>query len=100
VVFQILRETAARVELLLDLRVRDVACHDHRAGQHHARLHCALRQLGADLGHRSREVDAYDVVAQCFGLDLGQEVRRVAFELFEEHAIRSDLAERLPIGRA
>ena len=32
--------------------------------------------------------------------DVGKESRRVTFELFEEHAVAGDLAERLAIGRA
>ena len=57
VVAQVLRHRLAGVEPLLDLGVGDVAGHDHRAGQHHARAHRVLRQLGADLGHRPVEVD-------------------------------------------
>ena len=33
-------------------------------------------------------------------IDLGQILRRIVLELFEEHAVAGDLAERLAVGRA
>jgi hypothetical protein len=70
-------------------------------------------ELGADLVHRAVQVDVDDVgsvaargqlgagpLAQLLVGRLGQVARRVGLELLEEDALRGDLAEGLPVGRA
>ncbi len=103
-VLQVARHRPTRVESLLDLGVGDVAGHDHRSGQHDAGAHRVLRELGADLVHRPGEVDVDDrrtiVLVEVVVGDVGQEPRRIAFELLEEDPVAGDLAERLPVGRA
>ncbi len=95
---QVLRHLLAGVEALLDLRVRDVAGHDQRAGQRQAGLDRMLGKLGQDLRHRPRQVDldggTLAGARHAVGLgvelrigDLGQEPARVEFELLEEHAL-------------
>ena len=80
--------------------MRDVACHHHRAGQHHTGFHRVLGQFLANLGHRTIEVDLHHVIAEVVVGDFGEELRRVGFELFEEYAVAGDLAEGLTIGAA
>ena len=69
-------------------------------GQAEPRLDRILRQRAADLVHRPRQVDPHDLAAERRLVDLGQEARRVGFELFEKHAVGVDLAEDLAVGRA
>ena len=80
----------------------DVAGDDERAGQRQPRLDRVPRQLGEDLAHRLGEVDLHDLAALdevLFG-GVRQVLDRVGLELLEEHALRRDLAQRLPVGRA
>ena len=100
VVAQVLGHRLAGVEPLLDPGVRDVAGHDHRAGQREAGLDRVAAQLGPDLVHRPRQVDADDVAAQLVLVDLGQEPGRVVLQLLEVDAVVGDLGEDLPVGRA
>ena len=102
VVLQVLRHRLARVQALLDLGVRDVASDDHRAVQRKPGLHRVLAELGEDLRHRPAEVDLDDVAALVEVLvgGLGQEVRGLALQLLDEHALGGDLAQALPVGGA
>ena len=48
--------------------------------------------------HRPRQIDLHDLAAELRLVDLGQELRRVGFELLEEDAVACDLAEDLAVG--
>ena len=100
VVLDVLRQALAAIEPLLQLRVGDVARDDQRAGQAEPGLDRVLRQGAADLAHRPGEIDRHHLAAECRLVDLGQKLRRVGFELFEEDAVGGDLAEDLAVGRA
>ena len=58
-----------------------------------------LGELGADLVHRSREIDFDDLAADLILGDFGQVLRRICLELLEEDAVGGDLAEDLAVGR-
>ena len=99
-VAQVVGHRLAGVEPLLDLRVRDVTGDDHRAGQREPGLHRILRQLLADLRHRPGQVDVHDVVRQVLVGDVGQVLRRIVLQAFEEDTVGGDAAERLAVGAA
>ena len=100
VVAQVVGHRLARLQPLGDLRVGDVAGHDQRAGQRHARLDRQRRELGADRVHRPVEVDLDDVARQVLGRGLGQEARGVGLQPLQEDALRRDLGLGLAVGRA
>ena len=99
-VLDIIGQPLAAVEPLLQFGMGDVARDDQRAGQAEAGLDRVLREGVADLVHRAGEIDRHDFAAERGGVDLGQETRRVGFELLEKHPVRGDLAEDLAVGRA
>src|SRR5512139_3970887 len=99
-VFDILRQALPAVDALLQFRVCDIACDNHRTGQRQAGLDRILRQARADLAHRSREVDLYHLAAELRLVDVREVLRRIRLELFEEDALARDLGSRLPVGRA
>jgi hypothetical protein len=100
VVLHVLGQSLPGVETLLQLGVGDVACHDHGARQHHARLHWVARERGTDLVHRAVEVDVHDLVAEFLVRHLRQEARGVGLERLDEDAVLGDLAERLAVRAA
>ena len=100
VVPHVRRHLLARVEALLDLRVRDVAGHDHGAGEREAGPHRVTRELGPELRHRPAEVEPDDVAPKGRLVHLGQEAGGIGLELLEVHAVPRDLPQRLPVGRA
>ena len=79
------------------LGVRQIARHDHRAVKRQPRLDRILGKLRQDLLHRLVEIDLHHRAAELCLIDLRQIFRRIVLELFEEHAVLGDLAERLPV---
>ena len=94
-VFEVLREIIASIEALFELGMRNIARHDHGASQRQARGHRMLAQFCQDLGHRAVEVDAHDSTAELVILDVWEVLRRIGFELLEEHPVPGNLAEDL-----
>src|SRR5215470_13147342 len=100
VVLDVIGQPAAAIEPFLQLGMSDVASDDQRAGQAEPGLDRVSRKRLADLAHRPGEIDRDDIATQRSGIDVGQEARRVRFELLQEDAVDRDLAEDLTIGRA
>ena len=80
--------------------MREIARHDHRAGERQPRLDRISGELRQNLLHRLVEVDLHHLAAEFRRVDLRQIFRRIVLELFQEHAVAGDLAERLAVGRA
>jgi hypothetical protein len=94
-VFEVLWEIIASVEALFELGMCDIAGHDHGASQRQARSHRVLAKFCQDLGYRAVEVDAHDRTAELVILDVWEVLRRIRFELLEEHPIPGNLTEDL-----
>jgi hypothetical protein len=54
-----------------------------------------LAQFCQDLGYRAVEVDAHDRTAELVILDVWEVLRRIRFELLEEHAVPGNLTKDL-----
>ena len=100
VVLEVLRQTLAAVDPLLELRVRDVSRDDHRPAQRQPRADRILRRARRGSPSSAGQIDRHDVAAEVGVRDVRQVLRRLGLELLEEHAVARDLAERLAIRRA
>ncbi len=99
-VLEIIRQSLPLLQPLAQLGMRQIARHDHRTGERQPRLDRIFRELRQDFLHRLGEIDLHHLAAELCRIDIRQIFRRIVLELFEEHAVLGDLAERLAVGRA
>ena len=97
-VLEIVGEAALGFEFFQQLGMRDVAGDDQRPGQRQPCFHGILAQRRQNVGHRLVQVDG-DGRNFVRAVDFRKELRRIAFQLFNENAFGRDFCQRLPVGR-
>jgi hypothetical protein len=85
------------LEHCLNASVGQVSCDDQGPGEGNPRADRQLGQLGANLVHRTIQIDADNVVVEVTVGHLRQVLRRIGLKLLQEHPLRGDLGLGLTV---
>mmetsp|Transcript_102064 Transcript_102064/g.293902 ORF Transcript_102064/g.293902 Transcript_102064/m.293902 type:complete len:372 (+) Transcript_102064:278-1393(+) len=95
----VIRQRPRLLQAFIQACMGDVAGHDHGTAERHTGLNRVLGQCGHDLAHRPVQVNLDNRVARSQN-KAAQEPAGIVFQLLDEHALRCDLREDLPVGAA
>ena len=97
-IFQVLRKSFTSVNAFFQLRVGDVASHNHGATETQSSLNREFGERLANLRHGSVQIDSNYIAAENGVGYLRKELGGVVLKLLEEDSVGSDLAKSLTIG--
>ncbi len=99
-ILDILWQSFATVDTLLELRMRDVASHNDGSVERQTCGYRIFGELGQDLWHGPVEVDFHAPSLACLAIFFGDEPCRVVLQLFDPDSLFVDLRLDVAVGRA
>ena len=99
-VLHVLRHLLSGIKTCLDLGVCDVAAHDYGSVEAEPGTYRILRQLLADLAHRTVEIHLHDISLTCIAEFLRDEFIWFVVHLLYPYAVFVDLRLDVPVGGA